>query len=239
MHKTSDFSAIVIQEPPGELVIPTVKPRKYKFEINIGIMKPQLSVEKDSITEDLRHDIKAVEDNFIVKKRKLSDSDFKIIQSEGSKSQKIVLNMYSKVAMSTIKDEQKLVVDDAMLINAFTKGIIRYAMKEISKEIDTIGSEQYQLFRSFAFRHFGKVNDSEGMKGIWTVEEFDSDEVISCKHLFLKYSLQFFSDEKIILDWIDIPEVKDIVRKVYTENRDTFQKSFLDPLLGYADITKA
>ena len=235
MHHNSDLS----KESSNNIGIPTVKPIQYKFEINIGIIKPQNSVEKDSIVNNQGDDMETAEESFIVKKRKLSDSDYKIIQNESFKTHKIVLGMYSEVSKSTIKEEERLIVDDAMLINTLTKGIIRFAMKEISKETVTIGLEQYQLFRSFAFRHFGKVTDSEGMKGIWTIEEFDSDEVIECKHLFLEYSLKFFSDEKIILSWIDIPEIQNIVRKVYTENRDTFQKFFLDPLLGYADIKEA
>lgn len=230
MNHNSNLSAIIIKEPQNTLFMSSGKHKPYKFEINIGIIKSQSAPEKETIS---------AEDNFVVKKRKLSESDYKTIQKETSKSHKIVLDTYSKVPMNIIKEGQRLVLDDAKLISTFTSGIIRFAMKEISKEADKIGSEQLQRFKSFALRHFGKVSDSEGMKGIWTVEEFDSEEVVGCKHLFLEYSLKFFSDEKIILTWVDVPEVQNIIRKVYAENRVTFQKYFLGPLLGYADLNQA
>ena len=229
MLSDPDLSAVIASRQPESLKESGQKTKKGLFELKIGILDTQ----KTSTNEEKLNEYQEnYEPN--IKKTKISDYEYMIVEKDCPNVKKIVVDVYSML-QKDVKEKDKIKsIDDTTLINAFTKGIFGFALTELSSEVNETDMESTRQFREFFLDNYDKINDLTSIKWIWTIDENDNKTMADCKRKFIEYSMKFFSNEEVILQWIEDPEIRRIIRNVYDANKDTFKSCLLLPLLNFA-----
>ena len=224
MHYDPDLSAVVTRriEPLFQRPLQSVLSKRADLQHTSMLSSLNKSVDLESI-------------DVTVKKRKLSDKESSLFSKNIELSSNNVSDVYSMLLGDAKRFEERVNINDSVLINTFTKAIFRFALHELSNESEQLSSHESGLsfFRPFASKHYGKVTCFEDIKWIWTLNESEGIWLTTCKKIYKEFSTRFFSNEKIMMKWIDNKLIKDVVQNIYTKYRDFFGQSLATPELFY------
>lgn len=163
------------------------------------------------------------------KKQKYSNHEYLTIEKESLYGKNSIYDVYGMLLDDTKKVGERVNITDTILIKTFAQGIFKFAVHELAKEGEGIPETNLIFFRTFANKYFDKIIDLESFRWIWSVDEKEGLWLSTCKKLYKDLSIKFFSDEKIILQWIENKTIKSAVRKIYTKYKELFDHTFANP----------
>ena len=223
MYKDPDLSAVVTRVIA---VNSSLNPLKRKMEFaddNFGFPKSLSGFQAESLSLGKT-----------IKKQKLLENRFKQFENDGIDTLRIIPDLRVNPLYET-KNPSKLEfskkINDSVLITTFAKAIFRYTINELL--VESVSSPTFaksvDFFRNFAAKYYDKITDFEAIKWIWTIDETEGAWLTTCKKVYREFSQRFFSSEKVISRWIDNPQIRDVIKLIYSKYKDIFAQCFSNP----------